>query len=323
MKHLPFGNTGHHVSEICLGTMMFGGRCDEAEADRILGRALEAGVNFVDTAAMYCEGLTEEIMGRLLKNRREKVFLATKVHQGVDAQSIVGGLEASLRRLQTESVDLYMIHWPKKGMKPQEIMEALHNLVAQGKTRLVGCCNYPAWLFANSNAIAQANKWTPLVCNQVPYNLIERGVEVEILPQAQAEGFAITAYRPLLMGLLAGKYRPGDPPPADSRGKTDTRITDWLTRYHDSISNFLKMAEECQVPPSVLAVAWVSHLAAVTCPIIGVSSLKQLESQLDSLEFRLTGTQYDRLSAIFDTEVKEEAGGDYKALRRELHLIGN
>ncbi|OUC07540.1 hypothetical protein RY27_14310, partial [Litorilinea aerophila] len=198
MNTVEFANTGVHVSEMCLGTMMFGSRCDVAEADRILGACLDQGVNFIDTAAMYGNGETERILGQIMKGRREKLFLATKVHKGVDRRSILESIDESLARLQTDYVDLYLIHWPVEGMRPLEIMEALNQVVTQGKARFVGCCNYPAWLLAHSNAIAARNGWAPLVCNQVAYNIIERGVEVEILPQAMAEGIAITAYRPLV-----------------------------------------------------------------------------------------------------------------------------
>lgn len=322
MKYVRLGKTNEAVSEICLGTMMFGGRCDETEADRIVGTALDAGITFIDTAAMYCDGLTEEILGRILKDKRDKFFVATKVHEGTDEKSIVTSIEKSLQRLKTDYVDLYLIHWPRKGMDPRETMQALHKVVVGGKTRFVGCSNYPAWLLAYSNAIAERNGWTPFICNQVPYNLIERGVEVEVLPQAQAEDVALTTYRTLVIGLLAGKYKPGESLPTDSRSQTDTRIVHWLRRYGDAITNFLKFATELHVSPSALAISWVRFSAAVTCPIVGVSSLKQLDLSVEAFDFHLTQDQYEKLTDMFDTEVREESGGAYKNLRRELGLLG-
>jgi len=218
MKQVILGSTGERVSELCLGTMMFGARCDEAEADRIMGIAMDVGVNFIDTAAMYAGGRTEEILGRLIKGRRDALFITTKVHKGIDGDSIRHSIDESLTRLGTDVVDLYLIHWPVVGMNPEEVMEALNNVVGQGKARHVGCANYPAWLFAHSNAIAARHGWAPFVCNQVAYNVFERGIEVEILPQAAAERVAITAYRPLAEGLLTGKYRAGAPLPDGSRG---------------------------------------------------------------------------------------------------------
>jgi 1-deoxyxylulose-5-phosphate synthase len=140
MQTKNFASTGEQVSELNLGTMMFGGRCDEAEADRILGLAIERGVNFIDTAAGYGNGLTEEILGRIMKGgRREKLFLTTKVNKGVDRASILSSIDESLQRMQTDFVDLYLIHWPVEGMNPTEIMGALNEVVTSGKARYVGC----------------------------------------------------------------------------------------------------------------------------------------------------------------------------------------
>ena len=300
MKYVEFGGTGERVSEMCLGTMMFGERCDEAEADRILGAAMEGGVNSIDTAPMYANGLTEEILGRILKGRRDNLFIGTKVHKGIDAQSILESIDESLARMQLDHVDLYMIHWPIEGMRPEEIMEALNQVVGQGKTRYVGCCNYPAWLFAHSNAIAARYGWAPLVCNQVAYNVIERGVEIEILPQAVADQIAITAYRPLASGLLTGKYSAGQLPPADSRGGADSRLLTWLTQYGDSVDVFNQVAADRGVHPAQLAVAWVRHSSGITSPIVGVSSLSQLQTSIGAFEIELSDGEYQAITGLFD-----------------------
>jgi len=302
--------------------MMFGGRCDEAESDRIVSAALDNGVNFFDTAAMYCDGLTEEILGRLLNGRRDKVFLGTKVHKGIDAQSIVGSIDESLARLQTDYVDLYMIHWPKEGMNPTEIMGALNEVVQSGKARYVGCCNYPAWLVAHSNAIAQANGWAQLVCNQIPYNPIERGVEVEVLPHAATANVAITVYRSLLNGLMAGKYIPGKPMPENTRAATDHRIADWLDRYSDGVTHLLDLAVQKNATAAQVAIAWVSHSPAVTSPLVGVSKLSQLEDGVKACNINLTDEEYTALTDSFGAEVKEESGGKYAGLRRMIGLVG-
>jgi len=322
LKYVKLGKTGETVSEMCMGTMMFGDRCNEAESDRILGAAMERGVNFVDTAAMYVQGNTEEILGRILKGKRRELFIATKVHKGVDRQSILESIDESLARLQVDFVDLYMIHWPRVGMQPKEIVGALNEVVTQGKARYVGCCNFPAWLYAHLNAIAERNNWPTLICNQVPYNLIERGVEVEILPQAVAEPMAITTYRPLVMGLLAGKYAVGQPLPANSRGQTDARIPAWLDKYGESIKSFAQFAADRGVHPAQLAISWVRHSPAVTAPIVGASSVDQLQATVAAFDFDLTDREYTELTDLFDTEVKEEAGGKFPALRRDLNLLG-
>ena len=328
MKRVPFGNTGETVSEFCLGTMMFGARCDEMESDRILGAALERGVNFVDTAAMYVNGGTEEILGRLLSGRRDEVFLATKVHKGLEPEDIRSSIDESLARLQTDYVDLYLLHWPVKGMRPIEIMAALNQVVQAGKARYVGCSNFPAWLLAHCNAIAAAHGWPRLINNQVAYNLFERGIEVEILPQAVAEGIAITAYRPLAEGVLAGRYQVGGPFPSGARGESSGPVVTWLAQHGDSIARFNRYAAELGVAPATLALAWLRYSPGVTAIIVGASRLSQLDDSFAGFELDLTDRQYDDVTALFDTEVKEEGlqrfpGRKYNfpRLRRYLRLL--
>lgn len=320
MNQVPFANTGVQLSQMCLGAMMFGSRCDEAESDRILGAALDGGINFIDTAAMYANGGTEEILGRILPGRREKLFITTKVHAGVDGETIRASIDGSLKRMQTDHVELYMIHWPQPQMDLHEIMHALNDVVVAGKARFVGFCNCPAWVFARCNRIAEANGWAPLVCNQVPYNLIERGIEVEILPQALAEKIAITTYRALVIGLLAGKYTAGQPLPANSRGETDPRVPVWLSKYGDGIERLKKFAAGHGVPPAHVATAWVCARPGVTAPIVGVSTLAQTLAAIEGFSFELSRAQADELASFFDTEVKEEAGGKFPELRRALDL---
>ncbi len=327
MKTVEFGRTGEKVSEMCLGTMMFGVRCDQTESDRILGAAVERGVNFIDTAAMYAGGHTEEILGQIIKGRRDKLFIGTKVHQGVDAQSILESIDESLSRLQTDYVDLYMIHWPVEGMRLTEMMAALSQVVSQGKARYVGCCNYPAWLLAASNGVAERNGWPTLVCNQIAYNPIERGVEVEILPQAIAEKIAITVYRPLVAGLLAGKYKAGQAIPSDSRAQGDARLLTWWAQYGEQVDEFNGMAATRGLHPAQLAIAWIRHSPAVTSPIVGVSSLNQLETSVGAFEIDLTSEEYDRISALFGAKVWEEGLQrfpgiiyNFPRLRRNLNL---
>lgn len=322
MKYVPFGSTGEQLSQLCLGTMMFGDRTDQQESDHILGSAIENGVNFIDTAAMYCDGLTETILGNICKGRRDKLFVATKVHKGVDADSILSSIDESLARLQMDYVDLYQIHWPRQGMQPEAIMQALDHIVQAGKARFVGCCNYPAWLFAHSNAIAERHGWAKLVSNQLPYNLVERGIEIELLPQALHEHVAIMIYRPLLIGLLAGKYQPGATLASDSRGQTDKRIATWLERYATALAGFAQFAADHGVHPSHVAIAWLRHAAAVTAVIGGVSRIDQLQDQINAFSFELSDADYQQLVDLFDTTVKEEAGGAFPGLRRETRLLG-
>ncbi len=320
MKKVAFGKTGEELSEMCLGTMMFGERCDQAESDRILSAALEAGVNFVDTASLYAGGVTEEILGHILKGRRDRVFLASKVR--LDMASVVESIEGSLRRLQTDCLDLYMIHAPMRGMDPVKIMRDLDQVVREGKARFVGCSNYPAWLVTHSNCIAQQQGWPQFVCNQVPFSLIERPADIEILQQAYVQNLGIMAYRPMCMGLLAGKYRPGEPLPEDSRSATDKRPAWLLGEFADAISGLLQMAEDMGVQPADLAVAWLRANPGITTPIIGVSSLRQLQANLSAFEFDLTDEQYQQLDEMF---ALRDLGGEitpfFQPLRRDLELV--
>ena len=320
MNTVQFGTTGVQLSEMCLGTMMFGDRCDLAESGRILASAMEGGVNFVDTAAMYVKGETEKILGQILKGRRDKLFIATKVNHH-DPAVIRSSIDESLQRMQLDHVDLYLLHWPKQGMNPAEMMSALNDVVNAGKTRFVGCCNFPAWLLAHFNAIAAENGYPKLVCNQIPYNPIERGVEVEVLPQANAENIAITIYRPIAFGLFAGKYNPDQPIPEDSRASTDPRIPRWLEKYGAGIRSFNQFAADRNLHPAQLAVAWLRHNPAVTNPIIGVSSARQLEANLKAFDISLNDEEYNEVTAMFDTAVKEEFAGSYPPLRRDMGLI--
>jgi len=321
MKQVPFGMTGVQVSEMCLGTMMFAKRTDAAESDRILSYALDHGVNFVDTAPMYSDGACEELLGRILQGRRDKVFLATKVHKGLDRDAILSSIEESLRRLQTDRVDLYLIHWPKAGMRIEEIMAALHEVVRSGKARYVGCCNYSAWVVEASNAVAALRGWSRLVCNQIPYNPVERGAEIEVLPQARAQRVAVTVYRPVLQGILAGKYDPDQPLPADSRSEGDERIARWLQTYAAGVRFFLQFAREKGVSPSAVAVAWLRACPAVTCPIIGPSRFAHIEDAVRAFDFQITPAERDALSKAFDAGVREETGGRFPELRRDWNLV--
>jgi aryl-alcohol dehydrogenase-like predicted oxidoreductase len=311
-----FGKTGEALSAICLGTMMFGDRCSEAEADAVIGRALELGVNFVDTAPMYCKGGTEEMLGRILRGRRDRVFLVSKVNS-VAAAEILSGIDESLRRLRTDRLDLFLIHWPKEGMRPEEVMGALHEVVRAGKARFVGCSNYPAWLLGRSNALAGMRGWTPFAAHQVPYNLVERGIEVEVLPQAASEGLGLMVYRALLAGVLSGKYLSGAP----GRGEADPRLPKWNQDYAAGLRALLRLAGEKRCTPSQLAIAWARAKHPLVFPIVGVSRLAQLEEAAGSLEVELSPAEADSLAAAFDSEPWEESGGAYRGLRRSLKLV--
>ena len=328
MKYKKFSDHPLKVSEICLGTMNFADRCDYPLSEKIIRTAIDSGINFLDTAAMYSNGETEVYMGKAIKGiDREKLFIGTKVVKGIDKQSILTGIDDSLKRMDMDYVDLYMIHWPVVGMNLTEMMEALNEVALSGKTKLIGCCNFPAYLVASANQIAVENGWKKMVCNQVAYNLFERGIEVEILPQAVVEGIEITAYRPLAVGLLAGKFHQGQPMKPETRGATDSRVITWLTQHGAAIESFIAFAEKKGIHPAQLAIAWVKHSEAVTCPIVGTSSLNQLKSNLEAADVTLSDEEYKQVTDFFDTEVKEEGlqlfpglNYNFPRLRRNLKV---
>ncbi len=322
METRPFGKTGESFP-----ILSFGGQrivdehnCTEDEAVKIVNTAIDRGIRYFDTAWIYSQGQAETRMGKVVKDRRDEMWIATKTwdttKDGARKQ-----LETSLTRLQTDYVDFFMIHWPRENMLIEPMMEALNNAVVAGKARYVGCCNFPAWLLAHCNGVAQRNGWAKLVGNQIPYNLIERGAEVEVMPQAVADNIAITTYRSLALGLLTGKYKPGQPIPYDSRGQTDKRVPEWLEKYGDAISGFYQFAADRNLHPAQLAVAWVRHSPGVAAPIVGVSSERQLQASIDAFDVTLSADEYAELTEMFDTAVKEESGGNFAPLRRALNLV--
>jgi aryl-alcohol dehydrogenase-like predicted oxidoreductase len=324
MQYTQFGNTGVRVSRMCLGTMMFGRRCDEAEAARIVDASLERGVDNIDTAAAYADGVTEEILGRLIKGRRNGLFIGTKVTKTTDADWVRASIDESLRRMQLDHVDLYMIHWPRLQMDVEPMMQALDQVVRAGKARFVGCSNFPAWLLAHCNAIAERNGWAKLVCNQINYSAGVRGVEVEILPQALAEGIAITAYQPMMGGVLAGRYQPGEPPPPGSRAAGEQRLVDRLAQAGERVTQFNTLAAELDLKPSQLALAWLNHSPAVTSPIVGCSTVEQVRESIEAFDRNLTDQEYAAVNAIFDDEPAEPmspGGNNFPALRKSLELL--
>lgn len=328
MKYVYFSDTNFQVSNLCLGTMNFASRCDYSTSEEIVKYAWEQGVNFFDTATMYTDGEAEKYLGKAVKQLpREKLFIVTKVIAGLDQKSILSSIDESLSRLQMEYVDLYLIHWPVQGMKIMEMMEALNQVILLGKAKKIGVCNFPAYLLAAANGVAAENGWERFCCNQVAYNLIERGVEVEILPQALLEKIAIMTYRPLSMGLLTGKFHHGMAMDPDTRGATDSRVITWLSQHGDSLERFYEFAEHRHISPAQLALSWILYSPAVTAPIIGASSVRQLSLTLKANEVALSDYEYRTVTSLFHTEVKEESmqlfpGTKYNfpRLRRNLFL---
>jgi aryl-alcohol dehydrogenase-like predicted oxidoreductase len=329
MQYHRLGNTNIHVSEVCLGTMMFGGKTSPDEAERIMLQALENGVNFFDTANMYEEGRSEEIIGQALVHRREQVVLASKFgypsadspnHQGLSTTNIMRALEDSLKRLKTDYLDLYYVHWPRHEMHMESLLRALDDLVHQGKVRAIGVCNFPAWLLCRGLWLSEVKHLAPFVALQVPYNLIERGIEVEVLPFCQAGNIAVVPYRPLAIGVLTGKYLGSVD--ANTRGAKDQRVTDWNERYRDAIARLQSSAEErWHKSATQVAIAWVRDHPVVTSPIVGISRADQLEALSSIEDWCLSAEEREEIGSWFPTAVWEEGGGAYPGWRRAYGLL--
>ena len=321
MHTVPFGRTGERVSALCLGTIPFGVSCGPDDTARVIDAALDLGVTFVDTAAKYAGGCSEEYLGRAIKSKRHRFFLATKVHPGPDAGEIITGLDQSLARLQTDHVDLFQIHHPCPGMRPEDVMRALDLPSARASPASWAPATFRPGSSPTAMPSPGATDGSPLVSNQVPYSLIERGIEVEILPQAVAEGHAITVFRSLAVGLLAGRYRPGEPIPAGSRGD-EPRFTAWWERYAVGIGRLHEFAARRGLRPGQVAIAWASQARGVTLPIVGVSSPAQLTESARAMEVTLTPEEREELAGYFDTAVKEETAGAFPGWRRAYLVDG-
>jgi len=310
MQHRLLGRTGVRVSPLCLGAMNFGGATPDAEAIRIIHAALDAGLNFVDTADVYNEGRSEEVVGRALAGRRDRVVLATKVHgkmgegpndEGVSRLHILKACDDSLRRLGTDYIDLYQVRRPVPEVAPDETLGALTDLVRAGKVRYIGCSTHPAWMVMEALAVSERFGLARYVSEQPPYNLLDRRIENELIPLALRHNLAILPWAPLAQGVLAGRYPAGAPLPADSRAAREagTYYADRVTaRGIEAGARFQALARESGRTPGQLALLWCKDQPAVTAPIVGPRTLAQIEDLLPVLEMTLTEAEREACDAI-------------------------
>lgn len=295
MDYRPLGRSGLRVSPLCLGTMMFGGPADEATSARIVARAREAGLNFIDTADMYTDGRSEEITGRAIRAERSWWILATKVanptgpgpnERGLSRRRVVEACEASLRRLGTEWIDIYYLHKEDHATPLEETVRAVADLIRSGKVRYLGLSNYRAWRIAEICRLCEtAGIDRPVVC-QPYYNIMNRQPEVEVLPACGFYGLGVAPYSPLARGVLTGKYRPGEPPPEDTRaGRKDQRMleTEWRAESLAIAQRIVAHARARGMTPVQFALRWLLANRLVTAPVVGPRTLEQLEAYLAAL----------------------------------------
>ncbi len=311
MDYRILGRTGVKVSSLCFGTMSFGDIADEAESARMFHRCREVGINFFDCANTYAGGRSEEILGELIADCRDEIVLTTKavsrtgddINQGgASRRHIQIAVEDSLRRLNTDRIDVYFLHHYDAETPIEESLRALDDLARQGKILYPAVSNWAAWQVMKAQGIAENKGLVRIECLQPMYNLVKRQAEVEILPMAADEGIGVIPYSPLGGGLLTGKYA------ADGRADAGRLIENMmyskrygLADYYQAAADFAAHASERGLQPATLAVAWVMAHPAVTAPIIGARNLDQLESSLAALDVAMTPEWYAEISALSPT----------------------
>ena len=324
MEYRNLGRTGVSVSMLCLGCMNFGDPTPETEAVNIVDRALDAGINFLDTANVYNRGLSETIVGKALQRngKRSRIVLATKVHGRMDDDNVLAAgnsrrhiveqCEESLRRLQTDHIDLYQIHRPQSDMAIDETLRALDDLITAGKVRYIGTSSFPAWQVMESLWMSKELHLNRFVTEQPPYHLLDRSIERELIPLAQTHGLAILPWSPLARGFLTGRYKRGEAIPADSRLARDAKIPNptfqQRTQQHfsDMAYNVLDaiaaIAKEKNATLAQVALAWVARQPGVTSPIIGPRTLAQLEDNLGAVDVTFSEDDYAQIDAVSPPE---------------------
>lgn len=300
MQYRSLGSAGVKVSPICLGTMMFGGQTDETESTRIMHKALDQGINFFDTANMYNAGASEEVIGRAIADRRDRVVLATKGRAatgtgpndtGTSRLHLMRSLESSLKRLKTDCVDLYYVHLPDYTTPIEETLRALDDMVHSGKVHYLGCSNFRAWRIMESLWTSQRLNLHRFVCLQPLYNIVNRDIEVEVLPTCREYGLGVVSYSPLARGILSGKYKAGQPYPEGSRAaRNDKRMKEAELR-DESFQIAEQIDAHCGkkgVSISRFSLAWCLANPNLTSVIIGPRTMEQFDDNVQCLDVTIT-----------------------------------
>ncbi len=311
MKYRFVGRTGLRVSQLCMGTMSFGSTADDKASREIFDAARDRGVNFFDTANVYNGGRSEELLGQFIAPCRDEVVLATKAYfptgpgpnaRGSSRYHLVRAVEDSLRRLNTDRIDLFYLHRFDEETALDETLRALDDLIRDGKILYLGASNFAAWQTARALGLSEAKGWSKFVAIQPMYNLVKRQAEVELLPMAEAESLGVFPYSPLGGGLLTGKYSSAT---AADQGRLvenkvyEVRYAD--QSYFDIARRFTDLAHDLGVHPVSLAIAWSGAHRAVTAPIIGARNADQLGPALDSVDVEITDDLYERIASLSPT----------------------
>ena len=316
MNYRRLGRTGMRVSEVCMGTMTFGGVTDEGMARRIFDRCIEKGVNFFDTANGYTAGKSEEILGRLIKGMRDDLVIATKVFNaqgpgpndmGLSRKHIMQACEASLRRLDTDYIDLYQVHADDRETPIEETLSALDQLVRDGKVRYIGASNHTAWRLSDALWTSRGRGLARYECLQPLYNLIERGVDQELLPLCRDKGVGVIAWSPLAGGWLTGKYR--YEVPGEARLKAPGRPPMGATVDREAIlDTLIKVADGVGATPAQVALRWVMDQDGLTSAIVGARNAEQLDDNLDAVDLELDRDAWKELDRVSRLPLTYPAG---------------
>lgn len=310
MQYRPLGRTGVQVSTLCLGTMNFGDDCSEQDSINMVHKALDDGINFIDTADVYSQGISEQITGKALQGaNRSRAILATKVYNrmgdGVNAwgshrNHIIEGCNASLKRLGTDYIDLYQLHRPQPDIPIDETLRALDDLIRAGKVRYIGTSTFAAWQVTEALWASKELGLNRFVTEQPPYNLLDRRIERELVPMCQTFGIGILPWAPLAGGLLTGKYKAGQERPVDARYASRTAP---MNRDHEAallkVQEFVDWCEAEGLAPANVALAWVNQQAGVTSTIIGPKSMQQYAAYLEAATLVLSTAQLAAIDMIF------------------------
>jgi aryl-alcohol dehydrogenase-like predicted oxidoreductase len=308
MEYRQLGRSGMRVSVIGLGTNQFGGKVDQAGVNSIIDAAVDLGINLLDTADVYTKGNSETTLGVALKGRWDKVVLATKVRgamgqgtndQGTSRYHIMNGVEASLRRLQSDHIDLYQIHSFDPTTPIEETLRALDDLVRSGKVRYVGASNFAAWQLAQANTLAEWRGYSPFVSIQPHYHMLERELEKEMIPYCNAANVGILPYFPLAGGFLTGKYRRGEPAPAGSRGEQNPYVQKYMTdANYTKLEALEKWAQARDHTMAELAHAWLLAQPQVSSVISGATRVDQIQANAKSAGWSLTADELAEVNQV-------------------------
>ncbi|MCY3779904.1 MAG: aldo/keto reductase [Chloroflexi bacterium] len=323
MQYRSLGRTGVMVSELCLGCMNFGGPTSEADSFDMIDHAIDKGINFFDTANVYQRGGSEIVVGKGLQRngKRDRIVLATKVHGRMDDADILSAgnnrrhiiqqCEASLKRLQTDYIDLYQLHRPNHDIPIDETLRALDDLISAGKVRYIGTSSFPSWRVLESLWVSKELGLNRFVSEQPPYHLLDRSIEREMIPMAQSYGIGIIPWSPLARGFLTGRYKRGEGIPDDSRfgrdaggdaaslRRRDQHFTDLGFNVLDLVQ---KIAAEKDCSASQVALAWVNSKPGITSPIIGPRTMAHLVDNIGATDVEITAEDHGRLDALAEPE---------------------